>query len=317
MQSGRGTEGGSYRYGFNGKETDPETDIQDYGMRWYLPNIARFPSVDPLEKSYPWNSVYAFSEGDPINYIDLDGLEQPTNQAQVYKESKNAPTFKPLPSSTIIEEGVKTVTKSTKEDIVKSIVKRTSIRSQIITGLKWVGTRPFAVVGFLLGATEAHAPTLSQRYNIYGTDTSPDKYQEKREKRADKYMEKRRKMEPNDNDDKYILYKLEAREDGIYPCASCPASQGGSIFLKKGEVWKYGITSKESVKERYSGAKFSTGEAVLARLEPVTIKTGQESEIKMLEKKYTVSYYYHIENIARELRMNLRLHRPPGQSRDK
>ncbi len=29
---GRGTEGGSYRYGFNGKETDPETDIQDYAL---------------------------------------------------------------------------------------------------------------------------------------------------------------------------------------------------------------------------------------------------------------------------------------------
>ena len=34
----RTTEGGTYRYGFNGKETDPETGIQDYGMRWYLSN---------------------------------------------------------------------------------------------------------------------------------------------------------------------------------------------------------------------------------------------------------------------------------------
>jgi RHS repeat-associated protein len=42
----RTTEGGTYRYGFNGKETDHETGIQDYGMRWYLPNIARFASAD-------------------------------------------------------------------------------------------------------------------------------------------------------------------------------------------------------------------------------------------------------------------------------
>jgi len=32
--------------------------------------------VDPLTKSYPWNSTYAFAEGDPINFIDLDGGEK-------------------------------------------------------------------------------------------------------------------------------------------------------------------------------------------------------------------------------------------------
>ena len=33
-------------------------------------------SIDPLAKSYPWNSVYAFAEGDVIRSIDLDGLEK-------------------------------------------------------------------------------------------------------------------------------------------------------------------------------------------------------------------------------------------------
>jgi RHS repeat-associated protein len=87
---GRTTEGGTYRYGFNGKETDHETGIQDYGMRWYLPNIARFPSVDPLEKSYPWNSVYAFAEGNPIEFIDLDGGER-----KHYKIEFDQKTHKP------------------------------------------------------------------------------------------------------------------------------------------------------------------------------------------------------------------------------
>jgi RHS repeat-associated protein len=64
-----------YKYGFNGKETDPETGIQDYGMRWYLPNIARFPSVDPITKKYPELTPYQFASNRPIDGIDLDGLE--------------------------------------------------------------------------------------------------------------------------------------------------------------------------------------------------------------------------------------------------
>jgi RHS repeat-associated protein len=70
---GRST--GSYKYRFNGKETDPETGIQDYGMRWYLPNIARFPSVDPITKQYPELTPYQFASNSPITGIDRDGLE--------------------------------------------------------------------------------------------------------------------------------------------------------------------------------------------------------------------------------------------------
>jgi RHS repeat-associated protein len=70
---GRTTEGGTYRYGFNGKETDQETGIQDYGMRWYLPNIARFPSVDPLTESYPFYTPYQFASNNPqwfMNFLE-------------------------------------------------------------------------------------------------------------------------------------------------------------------------------------------------------------------------------------------------------
>ena len=48
----------------------------DYGFRIYDPRLGRFLSVDPLSKSYPWNSPYAFAQGNPINFIDLDGLEK-------------------------------------------------------------------------------------------------------------------------------------------------------------------------------------------------------------------------------------------------
>jgi hypothetical protein len=45
-------------------------------MRIYDPRLGRFLSVDPLTKNYPWNSPYSFAEGDPINFIDLDGAER-------------------------------------------------------------------------------------------------------------------------------------------------------------------------------------------------------------------------------------------------
>jgi len=66
-------------FGFNGKENDREWGnqlIQDYGFRLYNPAIGKFLSVDPLSPDYPWNSTYAFAEGDVIRSVDLDGLEK-------------------------------------------------------------------------------------------------------------------------------------------------------------------------------------------------------------------------------------------------
>jgi RHS repeat-associated protein len=70
-----------YRYGYNGKENDPETvgtgsGTQDYGMRIYNPALGKFLSVDPLSKEYSWNSTYAFAENNPIQAVDLDGGEK-------------------------------------------------------------------------------------------------------------------------------------------------------------------------------------------------------------------------------------------------
>jgi RHS repeat-associated protein len=65
-----------YLFGFNGKETDKETDLQDYGMRIYNPSLGRFLSTDPLSKDYPELTPYQFASNRPINSIDIDGLEQ-------------------------------------------------------------------------------------------------------------------------------------------------------------------------------------------------------------------------------------------------
>lgn len=77
---GRHYTSGSYRYSFNGKEKDPETNAtggstQDYGMRIYNPSLGRFLSVDPLTKNYPMLTPYQFGSNRPIDGIDWDGLE--------------------------------------------------------------------------------------------------------------------------------------------------------------------------------------------------------------------------------------------------
>ena len=86
----------SYRYGFQGQEMDNELKGEgnslNYTFRMHDPRIGRFFARDPLENEFPWNSPYAFSENDPINYIELEGLEKAPTKAQimVYKQKANA-----------------------------------------------------------------------------------------------------------------------------------------------------------------------------------------------------------------------------------
>lgn len=71
-----------YRFGFNGKEMDNDFSdgitgaVYDYGFRIYDARIARFLSIDPLTKDYPWYTPYQFAGNKPICAIDLDGLEE-------------------------------------------------------------------------------------------------------------------------------------------------------------------------------------------------------------------------------------------------
>lgn len=67
--------GVGYRFSFNGKENDDETQTQDYGFRIYNTRLGKFLSVDPLTKQYPELTPYQFAGNTPIQATDLDGLE--------------------------------------------------------------------------------------------------------------------------------------------------------------------------------------------------------------------------------------------------
>jgi len=74
-----------YRMGFNGQEKDDEISGEgnsiNFAYRVYDSRLARFLSIDPLGKKYPWYTPYQFAGNTPIEAKELEGLE-PNHTAQ-------------------------------------------------------------------------------------------------------------------------------------------------------------------------------------------------------------------------------------------
>lgn len=68
-----------YRFGFQGQEQDDEVrgkgNSIHYTYRMHNSRLGRFFAVDPLFKSFPYNSNYAFSENRVIDGLELEGVE--------------------------------------------------------------------------------------------------------------------------------------------------------------------------------------------------------------------------------------------------
>ena len=63
-------------YKFMGKELDRENgwDSYDVHARWLTSPLCQWTTQDPLAEANPWLSPYSYCAGDPINYLDKDGL---------------------------------------------------------------------------------------------------------------------------------------------------------------------------------------------------------------------------------------------------
>jgi RHS repeat-associated protein len=68
--------GGVNAYQYNGKELNDDYGLNwnDYGARWYDASIGRWNAVDPLAERYSSWSGYNYVLGNPLKYIDPDGM---------------------------------------------------------------------------------------------------------------------------------------------------------------------------------------------------------------------------------------------------
>jgi RHS repeat-associated protein len=65
----------AYRYGFNGKELENDTDLDvyDYGARFYNSAVPFFWSIDPKADKYTFQSPYVYAQNNPVLYMDING----------------------------------------------------------------------------------------------------------------------------------------------------------------------------------------------------------------------------------------------------
>jgi RHS repeat-associated protein len=67
------TLGSGTKEGFTGKERDPETGLDYFGARYYMPAVGRLSSRDRFADEYPSLSVFAYAAGDPVALVDVNG----------------------------------------------------------------------------------------------------------------------------------------------------------------------------------------------------------------------------------------------------
>ncbi len=61
-------------YRFTDKELGEETGLYDFSARFLQTSLGRFTTIDPLAEKYPGISPYAYCNGNPVRYIDPDGM---------------------------------------------------------------------------------------------------------------------------------------------------------------------------------------------------------------------------------------------------
>ena len=66
-----------YWFGFNGMESEDdlygEKNAYDFGARIYDARLGRFLSLDPLYRSFAFESNYIYAGNSPIMFVDING----------------------------------------------------------------------------------------------------------------------------------------------------------------------------------------------------------------------------------------------------
>jgi RHS repeat-associated protein len=78
--------------GYTGKPYDTATGMYNYGDRDYVPEVARFTTVDPIRDGSNW---FAYVNNDPVNWVDPWGLEcsHPSDKENATENKPNTPSI--------------------------------------------------------------------------------------------------------------------------------------------------------------------------------------------------------------------------------
>lgn len=65
------------KYLYNGKEMQDDFGLEwyDYGLRFYDPQLGRFPTIDPIIENWPNHTPYNYAFSNPVTLVDLWGLQ--------------------------------------------------------------------------------------------------------------------------------------------------------------------------------------------------------------------------------------------------
>lgn len=83
---GNSTGSARTRYGYTGRERDPDTGLMYYRARWYDPQVGRFISEDSVEFTGGQN-WYAFVSDNPINFTDPFGLWETAAHNEIIEQA--------------------------------------------------------------------------------------------------------------------------------------------------------------------------------------------------------------------------------------
>lgn len=77
------------RYRYTGKERDEETGLYYHGARYYIPWLAVWTAIDPLEADYAGMSPYNYSFNNPVMLNDPSGAEPQQQGSPQYNSDQN------------------------------------------------------------------------------------------------------------------------------------------------------------------------------------------------------------------------------------
>lgn len=158
---------GKKRYQYVGKERDEESGLYYYGARYYAPWIARFISCDPLSAKYAQLSPYNYSDNNPINDYDIDGMQNNNSEG-----SEQGGT--PPPNTIVID------TSKDKREFTSSYLPKTAADGQRIDLVDPNSTlKNQRLINVYNAEKGKWGTTVTYENSVTGkTEFSPTKYQE-------------------------------------------------------------------------------------------------------------------------------------------